>query len=161
MSNDTTFLKCAELKGAASAKGFEGQIGLYSMNHGLSLNCFAGGGTEGRTSGVCNHSDISITKVMDDTSVKIYEHCCNATPFAEMVITVCRQVGDKLEPLITYTLKDVLISSVNTSAGGGNPTESVTLNYTNIKWEFTKQAEGGKVAGKYAAKWDVQKNSAS
>ena len=157
---DTMFMKVTDMEGSATAKGFEKQIGLLSMSHGLSLNCFAGGGTEGRTSGVCNHSDISVTKVMDKNSVKFNELCCNAKAVKEVIITVCRQAGDKIEPLVVYTLKDVLVSSYNVSSGsGGNPIETMSFNYCKIQWDFTEQKTDGTKSGKVSAKWDLQTNT--
>ena len=156
---DSIFMKVTDLEGSATAKGFEKQIGLMSFNHGLNLNCFAGGGTEGRTSGVCNHSDISISKVMDKNSVKFNEYCCNAKPIKEIVITVTRQEGDQLHPLVVYTLTENLVSSYNISAGGGNPMESLTFNYTTIKWEFTEQKSDGTKSGNVSATWNLQTNT--
>jgi type VI secretion system secreted protein Hcp len=157
---DNIFMKVDGMEGSATSAGFEKQIGLYSLNHGMNLNCFAGGGTEGRTSGVCNHSDISITKVMDKNSVKFNELCCNATPIKNIMFTICRQEGDSLISLITITIDEALVSSYNVSCGGGgNPTESLTLNYTKIKWEFTEQKSDGTKDGKVAATWNLQKNA--
>lgn len=158
--SDSIFMKVSDMEGSASSVGFEKQIGLYSLNHSLNLNCFAGGGTEGRTSGVCNHSDISITKVMDKNSIKFNELCCNATPISSIEITVCRQEGKKLEPLVVYKLTDSLISSYNVSCGGGgNPTESLTFNYAKIEWTFQEQDAKGSKLGKTSATWDLQKNT--
>jgi type VI secretion system secreted protein Hcp len=156
---DNLFLKISDLKGSVTTKGFEGQIGLLSMSHGLNLNCFAGGGTEGRTSGVANHADISITKVMDQNSVKFNEHCCNATPFKEAIITVCRQKGDKIEKLLEYKFNEVLVSSYNVSCGGGNPIETLSLNYTKIAWTFVEQKSDGTKAGNVSASWNLQTNT--
>ena len=157
---DHIFLKIDDLPGSSTTTGFEAQIGLLSMSHGLSLNCFAGGGTEGRTSGVCNHNDISVTKVMDQNSVKFNEFCCNVKTIPEAVITVTRQEGEQLHPLVIYTITEVLVSSYSMSASsGGNPVETVTLNYSTIKWEFTEQNTDGTVLGSVAASWDLQKNA--
>ncbi len=156
---DSIFLKIAELEGSATSVGFEGQIGLLSMSHGLSLDCFSGGGTEGRTSGVSRHNDVVFTKVMDKNSVKFNEFCCNVTPVPETVFTITRQKGDKLEPLVIYTLTDVLVSSYSVSAGQGNPVETVSFNYSTIKWEFTEQNTDGTKSGNVSASWDVQKNT--
>ena len=157
--NDSIFMKVTDLEGSATAKGYEKQIGVLSMSHGLNLSCYSGGGTEGRTSGVCNHTAISITKQMDKNSVKFNEWCCNAHLIKEIVITICRQEGDKMEPLVVYTLGDSLVSSYNVSAGGGNPTESITLNYARIGWDFTEQDTKGAKSGKVSATWDLQLNT--
>ncbi len=157
---DSIFMKIDGIEGSATSEGFEKQIGLSSLNHGLNVHCFAGGGQEGRTTGVANHRDISLTKVMDKNSVKFNQMCCNVKPIPEIVFTVTRQEGRNLESLITITIKKALISSYNVSAGGGgNPVESMTLNYTNIKWEFTEQKDDGTKGGKVAATWDLQKNT--
>lgn len=156
---DNIFMKVTDLEGSATTKGFEKQIGLYSFSHSLSQNCFSGGGTEGRTSGVCNHSDISVTKVMDKNSVKFNEWSCDAHIIKEIVITTCRQEGDSLIPIIVYTFADVLVSSYSVSAGGGgNPTESISFNYAKIKWEFTEQKTDGTKAGNVAAQWNLMTN---
>ncbi len=156
--DDSIFMKVSDLEGSATTEGFVGQIGIDSLSHGLDLTCYSGGGTEGRTSGVCSHSDISITKDMDKNSIKFNEWCCKAHPIPEIVITVCRQKGDNIEPLIVFTLGDCLVSSYNVSAGGGNPVESITFNYARITWVFTEQDIKGDKLGNVAAGWDLEKN---
>jgi type VI secretion system secreted protein Hcp len=152
-------MKVTDLTGSVTTDAYKDQIGLLSLSHSLNLNCFSGGGTEGRTSGVCNHADISITKVMDKNSVKFNEWCCNAHLISSIVITICRQKGDSLSPVVVYTLSDSLVSSYNVSAGGGNPVESLTFNYAKIKWEFTEQSTSGAKSGNVSASWDLQKNT--
>ena len=46
-------------------------------------------------------------------------------------------------PLIKYTLKNVVLSSVSIGGGGGDkPVETITLNYNHITWDFHSEGRG-------------------
>ena len=50
--------------------------------------------------------------------------------------------------LMRYTLKNVIISSISVGGGGGaRPVENLTLNYTQIKWKYAPQKQGGGAEG--------------
>ncbi|CAM2065647.1 Type VI secretion system tube protein Hcp [Sulfidibacter corallicola] len=156
------FMTLQGIEGDTLTKGYEKHVGVSSFSHGLSMNAFCIPGKEGRTQGYVHHNDVSISKVMDNTSVKIQEKCCQADPIPEVTIKICREKGSNLIPIITYTLHDVLISSYSVSAGaGGNPMENLTLNYSTIKWEYKDQRETGLPQGQMAAGWDIRENKSA
>jgi type VI secretion system secreted protein Hcp len=63
-------------------------------------------------------------------------------------------------PYLVYTLENAIVSSQSLSSGGGDrPVETLTLNYTKIKWDFTQQkADTGK-KGNNGAIWDLALNT--
>lgn len=77
--------------------------------------------------------------------------------FKTVVVTIGRNDRGKVIPLIEYTLRNVVLSSVSVGGGGGDkPVEIVTMNYNHITWDFNPQkSEGGQVK----TSWDLSKNA--
>lgn len=158
----TIFCKIDGIKGESTDANHKDEIELLSYSHGVSqprsaTASTAGGGTTGR----CNHTDLSVAKLMDSSSPVLNQQCCIGKHIKEVIITLRRADGDKSVPYMVYKLSDVVISSV--SIGGSSdsvPTENVTFNYAKIEWEYTKQSRaGGAGAGKTNGSWDLSKNS--
>lgn len=62
-------------------------------------------------------------------------------------------------PFIIYTLDNVVLSNVSVSGGaGGKPVETLSLNFTKIKWELTAQKDDGTKEGTAASTWDLAAN---
>jgi type VI secretion system secreted protein Hcp len=62
-------------------------------------------------------------------------------------------------PLMKYTLKNVVLSSISVGGGGGDkPVETVTMNYNHITWDFHTQEADGSESGHVETKWDLAKN---
>jgi len=112
-----------------------------------------------RTSGKPNHQDFTITKYLDQSSPKLNEACCKGDVFKSAEVVVARNDKGKVLPLIRYTLKNVVLSSVSIGGGGGDkPVETVTLNYNHITWDFHHQKAEGSESGHVDTKWDLAKN---
>ena len=79
-------------------------------------------------SGRAQVHDISITKLLDTSSPKLFESCCEGTHIGEATL-VMRKAGEK--PLEFYKIKltDVLISNVSNGAGGGVASETVSFSF--------------------------------
>lgn len=155
------FMKIDEIKGDVRTDGFTNQIGLHSMNLGVSMNAFCQPGKEGRTQGYAHHNDVTVSKVMDGSSIAFKKHCMEAKPIKKVTISICREKNAKLIPIIEYTLDDVLVSSYNCSAGGGaNPAETLTFNYRAIAYKYKDQKQDAINVGHVAGGWDVRANKA-
>jgi type VI secretion system secreted protein Hcp len=77
----------------------------------------------------------------------------------EAVLTLCRNDDGKMLPFIVYTLDNVIISHLSVSGGsGGKPVETMSLNFTKIKWEITAQKLGGQKEGNVSSVWDMAMN---
>jgi type VI secretion system secreted protein Hcp len=52
-----------------------------------------------------------------------------------------------------------MLSSVEVGGGGGDkPVESLSINYSGIKWDYTAQKETGGKDGILSGSWDVAAN---
>ena len=147
------------IDGTSTLDKFDKQIELLSFSHGVAMQITGDISNTERTSGKPNHQDFTVTKYLDQASPKINEGCCKGDNFSEVLITVARNDKGAVLPLITYKMKNVVVSSVSVGGGGGDkPVETVTLNYNHITWDFHHQKAEGAEAGHVATMWDLAKN---
>jgi type VI secretion system secreted protein Hcp len=110
----------------------------------------------------CEHSDFSIVKTLDKSSVKLALFCCNGSHIKEIKMELCRATGDK-QPYMENVLNDVIVSSFrpegNVQGGEALPLEAISFNYGKIEWTYTAtDHETGKPAGDVKTHWDVIAN---
>ncbi len=98
-------------------------------------------------------SDLSLTKTFDKSSPKLMEACAKGKQLPNMIIELTT-TEDGRTPYIRYELTNVMVTSYSIStADGGVPMESVTLNFAAVKWDYIEQAQRGNVE----TTWKVEK----
>ena len=147
-----------EIHGTITLDKYAGWIELLSFNHGVAMQITGDISNAERTSGKPNHQDFTVTKYLDQSSPKINESCCRGEVFKSAEVIVARNDKGAVLPLIKYTLKNVVLSSVSIGSGGGKPVETVTMNYNHITWDFHHQKVEGSEPGQVSAKWDLLRN---
>jgi len=156
---DNIFLNIPTIPGQTMQTGFAKQIECLSYSHGVSIQVTGDTTNSERTSGRPIHQDFHVTKYLDKATPLINQKCCEATALPSVIITIGRNDAGAVIPLIIYTLEDVILSSVSVGGGGGDkPVESVSLNYSSIKWDYTAQKEESGAAGTVSGSWDVSAN---
>ena len=92
-------------------------------------------------SGKVSTSDLSITKHVDKASPILMLSCVKGTHIKEATIVV-RKAGGKQQEFLKVTFTDLIVSSVQSRGSGGdeNPTESISLNFAQISYEFKPQS---------------------
>jgi|SRR5215510_2052749 len=159
---DAILLNIPDIKGQTNLEGFADQIELLSFSHGVAMQIVASPSDTERTSGRPNHQDLTVTKYVDLASCPIIGACNAGTNLKTVTLTVGRNDAGKILPYLVYTLENTLVTSVSHGGGGGDrPTETVTLNYTKIKWDFTEQKTDTGKKGNNGAVWDLAKNVAA
>lgn len=155
------------LKGQSVSAQGKDQIELLSFSHGVSMSLSSGESSNvSRRHGRANHQDFTVTKFADRTSPILNNYCSGGANIKKATITVYQasETSGKSEPVafFTYTLDNVIVSSVSVSGGGGDiPIETVTLNYTAITWAYKiqkQEAPGDAASGDVSASWDLAKN---
>ena len=156
---DAIFLDIPDIKGQSTIKGFEDKIEILSASHGVAMQITASPSATERTSGKPNHQDLTVSKYVDLSSCPIIAACNAGTNLKTVTLTVGRNDAGTVLPYLVYTLDNTIVSSVSVSAGGGDrPTETLTLNYSKIKWDYTEQQVGTGKKGNNGAIWDLATN---
>lgn len=143
LKGDPIFMKFGSINGEVTLKGYEGDIQLNSFQWGVSRTIgSATGGSGDREAGAPSVSEITITKSMDKTSPLLLQQALAgpATPEVDIffVESASRSLEKPGQPVTyaEYVLSDVLVSSYKVSSGGDRPTESITLNFTKVKFNY-------------------------
>lgn len=152
-------MKIKDVPGTTELTGYEKQIEVLSYSHGVAMQVTGDVSNTERTSGKPRMQDFHVTKYIDKSTPLLNQKCCEANNLGEVLLTVARNDAGAVIPFIVYTLSDVVISSVSVGGGGGDkPVESLSLNFSSIKWDYTAQKEEGGKDGVVAGGWDVAAN---
>lgn len=150
------------IKGDSLVEGFADKIEVMSYSHNVAMQVTNDVSNKERTSGRPHIGEFTITKFVDGSTATLNEYCCAGKDIPVATITCSRNSGaddGKTMPFIVYTLNNVIISNVSVSGGsGGKPVETLSLNFTKIKWELTSQKEDGSKEGTAASTWDLSAN---
>jgi type VI secretion system secreted protein Hcp len=159
---DVLILDIPDIKGECTLKGFEDKIQILSFSHGIAMQVTSDPSNSERTSGKPNHQDLTISKYVDLATCPTLAACNAGTNLKTCTITVGRNDAGAVLPYLVYTMENVIVSNASLSSGGGDrPVETISLNYTKVKWDFTQQkADTGK-KGNNGAVWDLATNTAA
>lgn len=130
------YLKIEGIDGNVESKGHEKWIECQSMQWGVGrgISTRVGSGLD-REASAPSISEVSVTKLMDQASPKIFtESCVGKSKKVELHLTKTGQ--DQIETFMEYILSDSLISGYSVSSGGDRPTESVSINFTKLEMKF-------------------------
>ena len=126
-----------DIEGESSVPGYEKKIELLSFSHGVATRSTGDISRSERTSGKPNHQDMVVTKYLDAASPLLHQASFQGKPFPRVEILIGRKEEGAVSVLMKYTMKDVIISDVSVSGGGGDkPVETLTFNYNSISWDF-------------------------
>lgn len=152
----------ADIKGDSLLEGFTDKIELMSYSHNVSMQVTNDVSNSERTSGRPNIGEFTVTKFIDTSTPTLNEYCCAGKPITEVKITIGRNAAEgsgQILAFIVYTLTNVVFSNVSVSGGtGGKPVETLSMNFTKIKWELTAQKDDGTKEGTAASTWDLAAN---
>jgi type VI secretion system secreted protein Hcp len=157
---DSILLDIPSIPGQSMVKGFEKKIELLSFSHGVAMQVTGDVSNSERTSGKPNHQDITVSKYVDLSTCPVIAACNAATNLGTITITVGRNDQGAFLPYLILTMDNTIVSSASLSSGSGDkPTETVTFNYTKIKWDFTEQKPASGKEGNNGAVWNLATNS--
>jgi type VI secretion system secreted protein Hcp len=152
------FLELDKIKGESLDKTYKGDIDVLSWSWGLSQSgsnhTAAGGGV-----GKANIQDINITKYTDKASVTLMEYVATGKHIDKAKLVVRKAGGKPLEYLI-LEFKKILVTSHNSGGAGGENllTESITLNFAEVKVTYVPQKPDGTGAAKIDFGFNVPEN---
>ncbi len=150
-------LKCDEWKGESKVEGFDKYFEIQSFQVGCGRAISSARGTSTREGNIVSVSEITVTKVSDKSSITLFEEALHGPLSRKVEIAFVRQgAGNKPVAYITIRLEGCGISGFSMSSGGDRPTESLSLNFDKIEYEYNPvndELSGSPI--KYS--WDLAK----
>jgi type VI secretion system secreted protein Hcp len=140
------FLKLEGVEGEVTSAGNQGSLAVASWSFGASnpTSVGSGGLSAGRsmlapgaepTPG--SSGSLTVAKKYDKASPKLAKHCASGQHIASAQLKRCEDGACR-----SYELKDVVISSVTiANGGGGEATETLSLNFTKIEFKAAPPSE--------------------
>lgn len=139
-----------------SQTGHEESVAATSVQWGVSRSVSSAFTSSGRETSTPVFSELVFTKMFDSSSNDLALAAAKGKSMDEVTITFRKDTGDDQMDYLVYTLKDVLISSYTMSSGGETPMESLSLNYTNIKGVYTKQADDHSAGSEHEFEYNLR-----
>ena len=139
-------------------------IELVSVHQGMKQQVTTDVSNSARTSGRPVITEFTCVKYVDKTSVKLYDRCLRAQPLGTTAknptyIYVVRNSGDKAANIMTFALRDALISEIQFQSHPDDmPTEQFKLNFTEVLWTFNVQNADVSAGGVVTAGWSLALN---
>ena len=153
------FLKISGVEGESADDKHTKEIDVLAWTWGATQSGTMHVGTGGG-SGKVSAQDLSCTKYVDSASHALLLACCNGEHYKEAVLVVRKAGKDPIE-YVKITMTNVLISSIQTGGTKDQAerlTEQVSLNFSQIKFEYTPQNADGSAGATKTAGWDIAAN---
>ena len=148
-------LKIDGVEGESAHKDHKGEIEVLAWSWAVTQPSSSGlGGGAGK--GKAQPASLQWTHAYDKASPVLAKQCASGKHFPTAVLTV-RKAGEGQKDFLKVTMKKVLISSV--SPGGnrsGDVSETVTMDYDDIEFEYKEQKTDGSLGGSVKFGWDIK-----
>lgn len=132
------YMKYGSIDGAVTTKGFDKWIELNSIQFGVGRAIgTAARGLETRESSEPNISEIVVTKRMDKSSTKLLHDAWAGDLSSDVTIKMTTTTKDQVDTFLELKLKNCGLSGYSLSSSGEAPTESLSLNFTEIQMTYT------------------------
>jgi len=152
------FIKIDTIDGESKDKAHPNEIQLESWSFGASQSgsmAMGGGGGAGKVS----FEEFHFNHKVDKSSPKLFEALVTGKHLKDATF-VLRKAGANPVEYLKITLSDVLVSSYSTGGSSGEsvPTESISLNFAQIKMTYLEQDEKGSAGAATEFGWDLKMN---
>lgn len=147
------YLNIDGIQGESENPQFPGALDVFVSANGVVREAASSGGSGKRRSP--NLTDISMSMPTDKSSPNLFLFCCSGKPIRTAEISFTDHTAEGETTYMKYTLENCLITSWSASGDGAAvPTETISLYFTKIKYEYVGQ--DGIVE---TATWDKSTNS--
>lgn len=155
------YMKYGKINGDVETEGYKDWIELLGMQFGVGRGMTqAGGSGKNREAGKASVSEVSISKMSDESSVPLFQEACKGLA-TDVKLDMCTVQNDALKPFLQYVLGECMISAYSLSSGGERPNESLSLNFTTIEAKFTPYDTKGKGGNAISAAYNLKTTKAS
>jgi type VI secretion system secreted protein Hcp len=148
------------INGDSVVDGHEKWITISSLQMGVGRSISVSGGGADRETSNPSFSEITLTKSTDVASADLFMQavCGKSLGKAELHFVQTGGSDKKQQVYMKIELTDAIVSSYSASSGGDRPSESFSLNFTQISYQYDAFS-GDKVTTGTPKKWDLAKNA--
>ncbi len=126
------YMKFGDVVGQVTTDGFKDWIELSSFQYGAGRGVSSGAGGAQREGTAPSISEITVTKVYDKASAKLYMDALAGAFDTKVEIKMTTTTKNKTDTYLSFELSDCGVSGYSLSSGGDNPSESLSLNFLKI-----------------------------
>ncbi len=148
------FLKIDGIPGESQDSKHKDEIQLMSWSWGETQTgtmAFGGGGGAGKV----NMHDFTFVMSVNKASPKLLLACANGEHIKNATL-VARKAGKQQQEYLTIKFTDLLVSAFQTGGSGDVPTDSISLNYSKIEYEYKEQNIDGTLKGPVKVYYDLK-----
>jgi type VI secretion system secreted protein Hcp len=156
------FLSIDGITGESQKSGAVGWIEVFSFSNGASNPSSVAFGT-GSGAGKVDLSSISLQKQLDMSSPYLFENCCSGSHVDTAQMIVREATGTTTtQTYFQYDMTEVFIDSISWggAAGGGKPSESLSVSSKSLAITYWSQASDGTLTKVATKGWNQTLNAA-
>ncbi len=148
-----------QIKGDSTVDAHKDWITVDSLQFGVGRSISSSGGGKDRDTSNPSFSEVTISKSTDIASADLYFQAVAGKSLGKAEIHFIQTHGTdaKGQVYLIVELEDAIVSSYSASSGGERPSESVSINFTKISYQYNAYS-GDKVTTGTPKKWDVISN---
>jgi type VI secretion system secreted protein Hcp len=149
------YVKYDGIEGEATHETHKKWLDVSSLQFGVGRSITTpSGSTANREASEPAVSEITITKLMDSASPKLFTESCTGAAGKKVQIHLV-STGSPGNTYVEYTLTDALISSYSVSTGGDRPSESVSISFTKLEYKFIPYDGANKAGTPVTVSYDL------
>jgi type VI secretion system secreted protein Hcp len=149
------FAKLGDIKGESKDAKHKDEIEVLSFSWGVSNSGNAGAGGGGGA-GKATFNDLLIVHKVDKASPVLMSACATGQHLKEATITQ-RKAGKGQQDYLIIKMNDVIVTSVaSTTASGAPGSESVSLSFAKVDFEYKPQKNDGSLSAGVHFKYDLK-----
>jgi len=153
------YFKLDSIQGEAADSKHQNEVQLISYSWGGTQTTSVAG-TGGSGAGKVDLQNLSVQKYMDKSTPELFKAMCLGTHIKSGVLTAIKS-GANGQPFLTLTFGELFVTSLQTSASGEIPMESVSFSYNTVKIEYSTQNEQGILTATAAVSYNLKENVVS
>ena len=155
------YLNYDGIQGEATQQDHKKWIDVLSMSWGVGRGISTvSGSSNNREASEPSISEVSIVKMFDAASPKLFTESCTGNAGKTVKIDLVT-TGSPGVTYATYTLTNALISSYSVSSSGDRPTESVSISFTKLEFKFVPYDDKNKAGSPVTVSYDMATTKSS
>ncbi|SHO60563.1 type VI secretion system secreted protein Hcp [Pseudoxanthobacter soli DSM 19599] len=155
------YLNYDGIQGEATQQDHKKWIDVLSMSWGVGRGISTvSGSSNNREASEPSISEVSIVKMFDAASPKLFTESCTGNAGKTVKIDLVT-TGSPGVTYATYTLTNALISSYSVSSSGDRPTESFSISFTKLEFKFVPYDDKNKAGSPVTVSYDMATTKSS